>query len=375
MGDVQYNEKSVTDTQLTRCPICQQQLGSARMLTNHLYKIHIKDGVNDHKCHSCEFSTNIGLHLEKHVQDVHGGEFEDTANSKEDDKNINEKKGASEETTVSDKKCLHCDYCSSSAKSLMKHVMEMHMASIKASKDKCNTAVPSKGLSHHAKTADKKIRDKSCPHCVYATSYPVILARHIRTVHEKGLSHHAKTVNKKIRDKSSPHCVYATSYPLILARHIRTVHEKGDLKARKYAQCSSVVRDFGNRVKCSLCSYATSYAGNLTRHIKVIHDEVPMTGIRESKDSSGTSVPLKELSHHAKIVNKKIRDKSCPHCKYTATTLYHLTKHIQGVHEKIEDKKCPHCPYASSNSDHLTRHIKYVHTKIRISSVQIVHKF
>jgi hypothetical protein len=334
MGDVQYNEKSVTDTQLTRCPICQQQLGSARMLTNHLYKIHIKDGVNDHKCHSCEFSTNIGLHLEKHVQDVHGGEFEDTANSKEDDKNINEKKCASEETTVSDKKCLHCDYCSSSAKSLMKHVMEMHMASIKASKDKCNTAVPSKGLSHHA-----------------------------------------KTVNKKIRDKSSPHCVYATSYPLILARHIRTVHEKGDLKARKYAQCSSVVRDFGNRVKCSLCSYATSYAGNLTRHIKVIHDEVPMTGIRESKDSSGTSVPLKELSHHAKIVNKKIRDKSCPHCKYTATTLYHLTKHIQGVHEKIEDKKCPHCPYASSNSDHLTRHIKYVHTKIRISSVQIVHKF
>jgi hypothetical protein len=56
------------------------------------------------------------------------------------------------------------------------------------------------------------IKDKTCPHCDYATAISSDLSKHI------------KSANDNIRDKKCPHCDYAGSRIYSLKKHIRRLH-------------------------------------------------------------------------------------------------------------------------------------------------------
>ena len=348
-----YRKQKERESRGRNCIYCGEEFRNYRQCFLHTKSVH--QGIV-HKCDVCDYVTARSDGIRSHTKKVH--------------------------YNIRPFNCDECDYKAQSKTSLRDHVNRRHrdikftcpICSFSCKSDdvlkrhnnfehngigypcsECHyKAKSATSLKDHLHHVHYKLKEFTCEHCPFKTTYRDNMKTHIQGQHE-GVKY------------SCNQCDYKCTAKGMLLKHNKLKHLSLEFKKCDECDYQSVLQGRVNfhkrtvhsnvKFSCKLCSIQTSSTQSLRIHMKLKHDDNPKKLLCDQCDYKGFN--MTRLKEHKRAVHDKIKF-PCSECSFQTTSKNSLVIHKRSKHEGI-NHKCDHCNHQSASKSDLKRHSQNKH--------------
>lgn len=359
------------------CDICGKNISSKSRLKIHKKAVH--EGVRNHKCPHCEFTSFQFNPMRLHIIRKHGTEEEKLALRNHKCSQCSYRCESQSRLNIHirnvhrGEKNHHCHLCKkngttksfSTRSILLTHMELVHQVNAKQySCDQCSyVSKRISTLNDHKISVHKNVRVKACPCCFYLGSDSNKLRIHIEQVH-----------HTKIQTNICWVCGYKADSGKELNDHIGFEHEDEEEEREKEKEWKD---EETPRMVCPFCPYWDRTRKKVIHHMFYNHipkdrqEELREISVVENQegspmlscpDCSFMTESRISLNKHIKNVHGSFNRYECKECGYKIYSHHKLQIHINSVHIGRRDFHCPHCPFESGTSSTLSQHIRKLHT-------------
>ncbi|XP_060726841.1 zinc finger protein 1035 [Tachysurus vachellii] len=221
-----------------------------------------------------------------------------------------------------------------------------------------------------------------CPHCSKRFQYRSVLLRHLHS-HLGKQQFACNHCNQKYSNKSSCQQHEALCDGVLRQHEAKSLNESEETKhipglqsASSLKECTVIIGENGEELKCNFCTKTFTKPRNLRRHI-LTHTEVKPYRCKTCENcfsrydhlkyhqnrcrgkKQQLDVNLEQKAHHAGSQAKKHTQSDvfeCSSCSKTFSSHTNLTRHFSMLHSTFKPFSCKRCGSGFTSQDNLKRH-------------------
>ena len=353
------SEKSKEEESL-RCEICDQSFKSPDIVKKHVQSVH---GENyEMQCTICCRYFSLHSIFEHSKYCLTGPQKCNTCGKVFKSKSkLDSHKAFKHELEPG--KCQKCNKTYKRPADLAVHKRRHHNEAFGIYKcDICGSTFTQKDSlkRHNMLGRHQKPKNYPCQQCSVSFESEKALESHNSFTHSSGLTNLTKCdiCSKGLMNEAT------------LRFHKRKLHPELNIKEMCY-MCQKEFKTKGavqkhimqdhNGYKCLRCGkkFRDEYIYQI--HIKKVHEGA----IGQKCDFCDyTAININHFKVHVRKNHTEKKQFQCSDCNRIFNRKYNLTSHVKSVHQKIKDKKCPHCEATFSRADNLNTHVTSAHGTI-----------